>query len=199
MSHDARLIVADTAELNIKAWESPEIIDLLIRMRQDAASSSVSAKEASKVNLSLLLIHEGRWEESIQLLAPKGSLPDDLEDLFNLLMAKWGLSDYVDRTLAERLHDRMQESSRFQDPNYFQCRAVVEWAIGLLAESSDYLNRAIAGYEALAGPIFSCWRYARVTPEQFKEDCAAIRSLVNGEPLLPEFIIRNKAARSAAE
>ncbi len=140
---------------------------------------------------SLLLIRSGRWEEAVEVLTPKDhrfkkSQLNELIDNFNLAMARWGRDSSPPAELFRRVMDVARSRSQLVDSaNSMQCLAVAAWADGDEVTALEYLGRAIDLAKVSVAPLFSCWRYRDVSPEEFLDDCSEIRRLISGLPVYP--------------
>jgi MinD-like ATPase involved in chromosome partitioning or flagellar assembly len=198
----AKYLLADDVSRNVRSWELQEVKQALISILNSVYPDSPDdpqSKDMAKCDLSLLFIHEGCWEEAIRLLAPAGEVSNRLPDVFNCAMAHWGKLGTVSRDLMQRTCEVISDTEDRLDANFLQCSAIAEWAVDQQGQAMSSLDRAVRLANETGGPIFSCWRYAYVTRKVFLEDCQAIRAMVEGEKVVPQFIEKHLLRRSGSE
>ncbi len=148
------------------------------------------------MDLSLLLIHEGRWEEAIRLLSPTNAVLSRVSDTFNLAIAHWGQSGRPSLEHMTRAYEAISDEHGGVDANFHQCASIAAWAVGERDQASRYLDTAVHLARTRAGLNFSCWRYAYPTANEFLDDCQSIRSMIQGEEVTPLFITRHSVSRT---
>ena len=114
----------------------------------------------------------------------------DIQSAFNYGMALWGKTGAVIREPFARTVelDQSDSSKQSKNPNYFQCLAVANWAVGDAATASEFVRRS---QEVLprSSSQFSCWRYYRVAANKFGDDLHEIIALIGGDTSrIPRFI-----------
>jgi hypothetical protein len=147
---------------------------------------------SARTSLLLCLIGLGRLERAVSLVQSAFPILDDLpiEFAFNFAMAEWGVLKHPNpESFARviRLDHNRQSPARLGDPNYLQCLAVANWAIGDVTAAGQRVASAAQRIRELGRASLSCWRYLNVPVKEFLSDCQAIRRLIDGEDIVPEF------------
>jgi MinD-like ATPase involved in chromosome partitioning or flagellar assembly len=148
--------------------------------------------------LILCLIGLSRFTEAMHTVSPSRPSPDeidiqtsdeiDIQNAFNYAMAEWGGMGRPPTDLFQRVVKLdMCEKEKPPDPNYPQCLAVAQWAVGNTEEARKQIQRAIDLMEERRWPEFSCWRYRRTSGKMFVDDCRSIGRLIAGENVRPVF------------
>ena len=138
--------------------------------------------------LMLNLIGQRRFSEAAALF-PDGIDPDQLNQrsAFNLAMALWGSTGELPTSYFKRVVAADNEVQRaVRSPNYAQCLAIANWAVGQLDRARDVLSRARQLIMSGRGPEFSAWRYLTVSTRVFLDDLKEIGRLIEGEDVAPE-------------
>ncbi len=171
----------------------------------------LAEKEKGKTEFLELLLRARCWKEAIQFLEIK------LEELapaqlFLLALAYWGKEEAMPENLCRLALDGFSDI-RFMDErddgfsairrdlveffHYSQAKSWLLWRLGKVNEAIQLLNEIeevlrgeeeIGKYEIMHYPPFSFWRFRRVSPEQFLDDCRLVRRMFQGEPLRPAFL-----------
>ena len=193
LSADAKIIVADDAMRNARTWDNPNVISALISIFEGLIDGEIGDPDdttAAVRELTLLLIHEGRWDEALRIVAPLGEPDPNIADIFNCSMARWGRDGEPPVALMERVLEKISTGEVKNDANFYQCLAVAACAVGRHGEAMNYLETAIRVVPDFQRTVFSCWRYEFVLPEQFLRDCQAVLSMIKGAQVVPDFIAR---------
>lgn len=170
-------------------------VPILISVLDDEKLSDKDRTDAIKA-LGLLYISSGRFSAAADILwGSRKTIEDlDLADTFNYGMAMWGMKGSVDPSAFTRVVelDRADaEAGRKRDANYLQCMAVAYWAVGEVGAAKDFAQQARATVDNRR-PVFSCWRYRRVSSKLFRDDVDRIISLINGDAAqVPSFMAEN--------
>jgi tetratricopeptide (TPR) repeat protein len=138
--------------------------------------------------LTLNLIGQQRFSEAAALI-PDGTDPGQLDQrsAFNRAMALWGSTGELPTGYFERVVAADDEVQRpLRSPNYAQCLAIANWAVGQLDRARDDLSRAKQLIISHRGPEFSAWRYLTVSTRVFLDDLKEIGRLIEGEDIVPE-------------
>lgn len=110
-----------------------------------------------------------------------------LPSLFNRAMAQWALEGKPDpgafRGVLETFPD-----IRLDNANGVQCYALIYWAIGEEHRARELFTRARHLISQQSAPEFSCWRYLRVSPEEFRRDLDNMMMMFDGHPVRPVFM-----------
>jgi len=162
-------------------------VGLLQPLVEDAAIP-VEERRMVRHELTLALIGLGRLEEAIGFLEPLVRESDEITHLFNIAMARWGLSGAPDKALFERVLAKRSNDDHGHSANYEQCLSIASWACGNLTEALERLSKAEGIMKEIKYPGFSCWRYKRVKWSEFLEDCASVRQLMAGARVKPAFV-----------
>ena len=133
--------------------------------------------------LSLTDIALGQFSEAIEVI--RSGSPNlnamAIELAFNYGMALWGESGQLVldpfRCVIELEHSNPQSDT---GPNFLQCMAITNWAIGETKSALEFAHRAKKQMAARGGPEFSCWRYLEVGNAEFQKDTAEIVELISG-------------------
>lgn len=163
--------------------ERPEQIAVSISILKQIVSDTAvreADRELARGILATRFIATGACSDAADLLrhGDRGIEDMDIEDTFNYGMAMWGASGTVVRDPFVRVVELDQSDPERKHPNYLQCMAVAYWATGDNAAAGDFVAHAA---DAIRGSAFSCWRYAEVPANEFKEDLDEIRDLISGD------------------
>jgi MinD-like ATPase involved in chromosome partitioning or flagellar assembly len=163
-------------------------IDLLSRCRNDS-NLTVTTDKSIRLSLSLALIGLARFEEAMKLFGSVRPAPKDLDinDSFNYGMAEWGKNGTPHKDMFERVIDLGSKRNEEHRANYYQCLAVAFWIIDRNKDAIERIEQAKKHIIEKPKSDFSCWRYMKVTPPEFQEDCNMIRKLIEGEKIKPKF------------
>jgi len=110
----------------------------------------------------------------------------DVSRVFNYAMAEWGHSGTAPADLFARVIELARTATR-KDANFFQCVAVANCVIGNSDDAERLVSMARSAVSAI-GSEFSCWRYSRVSAEEFKNDLDSLQSMIDGEQTAPSFL-----------
>jgi tetratricopeptide (TPR) repeat protein len=188
----AALDVSEASQLSqnilsteIKALGVGEAILMRWLDRKDLSDSHRSDLTGA---LTLNLIGQQRFSEAAALLAD-GVDPNQLDQrsAFNLAMALWGSTGELPTRYFKRVVAADDEGQRpLRSPNYAQCLAIANWAVGELDRARDDLSRARQLIISRRGPEFSAWRYLTVSTTVFLDDLKEIGRLIEGDDVTPE-------------
>lgn len=170
-------------------------VDLFSRYRKDS-SLRVDTSKLVRLFLSLSLIGISRFEEALGLFGGVRPAPQDLDiyETFNYGMAEWGKTGKPPKDMFERVVDLDSKSGKSHGANYHQCLAIALCLIGRNKDALDRVKKANDQIVQRSTPEFSCWRYMKVTPSDFQEDCESIRNLIEGKKVYPKFFPKEKSA-----
>ena len=72
----------------------------------------------------------------------------------------------------------------------FQKVALLHWGAGELEKAAAALDHALARLNETGNILdgVSYWTFQPTTPREYLADCAEIRRLIRGEPILPAFL-----------
>ena len=133
--------------------------------------------------LSLSNIALGRFSEAIEVIRSGVHDLDEMtiESAFNYSMALWGKHGSLETDPFHRVikHDQSNPQSD-PGPNYLQCMAIANWAIGETKAALELAHMAMEQMLAMGGPEFSCWRYLVVGNAEFQKDTTEILELISG-------------------
>lgn len=174
-----------SSELNWCRQGLQASIDLLLRFCDDQGLSLNI--DIVKLPLLVSLIGLGEFTDAIKLVSNIRPKPEDLIIVasFNYAMAEWGLKGTPPEDMFGRVVDLDSKGGRRPGGNYSQCLAIALWAVHRPEEALEAVDRAISAISEMPGSDFSCWRYLTVTSEVFREDCEAIKRLIQGEDIKP--------------
>jgi hypothetical protein len=153
----------------------------------------VMAERSIRASLSLALIGLARFEEAIRLFGSVRPAPEDLEvqDSFNYGMAEWGKTGKPPKDMFEWVINLASKKDERYSANYYQCIAIALWVVGRNQDALSRIEQAKQQIAEKPTSNFSCWRYMKVTPSEFQEDCESIRKLIEGEKIQPTFLSEN--------
>ena len=197
MSIDVRERLSLANRLDERPEEIAVSMSILKQIVGDAAVPEESRANA-RGSLAMRFIATGACSEAAKLLRHEDRSVEDMDigDAFNYGMAAWGATDKIVRDPFVRVVELDQSESEMEsDPNYLQCMAVASWATGDTPAAAEFEARA---REAVRGSAFSCWRYAEVPANKFKEDLDDIRALIDGDDSrMPRFVRSKSMARTS--
>jgi hypothetical protein len=164
-------------------------IDLLSQCKKDP-NLSVSTGNSIRVSMSLALIGLGRFNEAVKVFGTVRPAPQDLDiqEAFNYGMAEWGKTGTPPKDMFEWVVSLDSKRDKRYGANYYQCLAIALWVVGRNQDSLEYIKKAEDQIAEKPTPEFSCWRYMKVTPPEFREDCESTRKLTGGEKIQPKFL-----------
>lgn len=159
------------------------------------------AEARRRHSLAILRLSSGRAADAQTLLKAngQGAAVLDLADTFNYAMATWSATGTVNPEhfgrvieLASREADprgrlgaRPRPPSSFldRDPNFLQCLAVAQWAVGSDEDATARLEQARRSVDNRRDLtlIMSCWRYTEVSRQEFLADLDEIEALIAGD------------------
>jgi cellulose biosynthesis protein BcsQ len=197
LSPMGKYLIAESAMRHPWAWNFADVKQSMINLLRDALAQSKLDRIGAVVipnALSLLLIHEGRWDEVMHVIGPLSDSSTGAAHTFNLAMAVWGQSGTAFSVQMGMAYKAIIEEAQSLDANFQQCAAIAAWAVGDVDQAIKYLDSAAALAKIRPGPIFSCWRYANVTNGKFVEDCMSMRSMFHGGKEIPLFVEQHRAS-----
>ncbi len=152
------------------------------------------------------LIRAKKWADVVAMLQPRLEQQDDwpLADAIHLFLAWWGLGNEEQvRATAKNAKARFRCALRRREKlgvSEFQAMALVYWK----NEEPEMARRALDFIDERVTwppekPIFSYWRFARVSWRQFQEDCALQRQMrKEGANSSPPFLGKEPTHRQGA-
>jgi len=174
--------------------ETPESIkgaEVIFRDLVDH-SDDLKVQSGARISLSLCLINAGRYLDAIQLLGPRERLLGEgveFPDIFNYAMAEWATLKVIPVPLFSKFISALpNDSATIHGANFYQCCAIAYWATGDLDSAEKKLAFARTKIDSASVPTFSAWRYHNVVPSEFRNDLEAIRRMMAGEGIVPEFM-----------
>lgn len=184
---DGRLRIV--RELTLSRPGLPGAVEILSELLGDK-SITVEQRDSVATELCLCYVGLGQFEEAQRLISTGRPAPSDLSlaEAFNYAMAEWGRTGQIPAEFFRRVVD-LDESlaTRRDDANYSQCLTLALWAAGHTELACIRIDEAEKRAGSLGAPDFSCWRYLRAQPHDFREDCRSIRKLMAGEHKTPLF------------
>ena len=153
---------------------------------------SPDEQEAARDALSLAAIALGRFAEAIEIIRSEAREVADMSIhfAFNYGMALWGdrgslVVDPFRRVVELERADPRKDPS----PNYLQCMAISHWAVGETEAARTFAQKAKQEMSARGGREFNCWRYLRVSADQFADDTDEMLDLIGGDThVTPRFM-----------
>jgi len=163
-------------------------INLLKKFEKDK-KLTIEEKDLMHLSLSLALMGLGRFDEVMGLFGKKRPDPQVLrvEEAFNYGVAEWGKTGKHSEEMFIRVIELDAKERDRNGANYNQCLAISLWCLGRKKEALERLVKAKNQIDERPSPEFTCWRYMKVTPTGFREDCESIKMLIEGKDIRPEF------------
>ncbi|MGE5110731.1 MAG: KGGVGR-motif variant AAA ATPase [Acidobacteriaceae bacterium] len=179
-------------ELARELETSPATLPIAEALLRSWLASNSNMPELLRHELALCLIGLGKFKDAIAMLVSSDSDIEHLNiyDVFNFAMAKWGDSGELRADLCARVLTMSEEYKDSSGSNFLQCLAIAHWAVGDRAQALTYLHRAATAMNISRQSSFSCWSYLMVTAERFLNEVQQMHRMFDGEPILPEFILR---------
>lgn len=179
---DDRIWIASTlAETPDEIGVAVSILEPILEGRELGEEQRVGARSA----LALCYMGIARCDQAAKLLRDRerGVADMDIRDAFNYGMAVWGATEEIASEPFGRVVELEREDDSPSDvhPNYLQCLAIANWAVGDRSKALELARRAREAVGESRGPTFSCWRYRRVPARDFLEDLDEIEALINGD------------------
>ncbi|RKG48044.1 hypothetical protein D7X30_41145 [Corallococcus sp. AB011P] len=162
---------------------------LLQSIREDSSLESI--KRMAQLQLAVVHIGQGRFEEAMSSIAASHSevlASEEISQVFNYAMANWGMTGQPPTDLFKRVLELDLLRSRGGGVNYSQCLAIAAHFAGDTITARRRLARARQGITQNPVSTFSCWRYLEVPPSEFEEDLNDIDKLLHGVSVTPKFI-----------
>lgn len=157
-----------------------------------AAPSDSTFSRQLKSELILSFITERRFDETPTLFGNKPPKPSDLNEImiaFNVAMSEWGRIGVPSQDLFCHVAEiDTQDPSASNNANYCECLAIANAICGRRDKAVMYLEKAkeIARFDRTH--IFSCWRYQRVSSDEFLEDLVLIENWLDDRTQQPQFL-----------
>jgi cellulose biosynthesis protein BcsQ len=155
----------------------------------DRADLSEADRSNLVHKLMLNLIGQRRFREAIGLY--ESTDPDQLDQAsaFNLGMAIWGDNGKPPKEFFQRVIATDDQASQpTKGPNYAQCLAIANWALGQFEKAREHLSRARQRIISRRSPEFSAWRYLTVGTKAFLDDLNEMQRLLEGDDVVPEIM-----------
>ena len=191
---DVALSIVDSAHSRARSGRSPA------RPATDALPLG-RALDALQAKLAGLSVGLGSFRQAVKVLRREGREVSDMEaeGAFNYGMAMWGETGKVVSEPFVRVVEVEQENpKRDAGPHHLQRMAVACWAAADLPGAVDFAQRARRAVRGHYGSLLSCWRYRRVSAEDFLKDLDEIEALIGGDgSRKPRFISENAAPGSS--
>lgn len=143
--------------------------------------------------LALALIGLGRFDRAVELLSPitDGNTVADLANVFNLAMAKLGVSGAADQQLFERVVDiDSKQFKRDADLNYLMCMAISNAILQRLDVARSLLSQCRAMLRTRPRREFSPWTYTKVSSKEILEHLLEIEQQLGSQTLRPRFSLQ---------
>ena len=159
----------------------------------DCDDLSATEREHAGHKLVLCQIGTGGFSDAMRMLEAHDKPINEMtiQDAFNYGMASWGQTGEIEEAAFSHVVE-LDHAGVFSDkgPNYFQSMAIAYWATGDRTEAARHADKAEHAINAMHRAYeFSCWRYCRVSADDFVADLEEIRLLVRGEsPPTPLFM-----------
>jgi hypothetical protein len=190
------LPVEDCMQLAMRVDDSVpglKLIKLVLSRVLEQAPIGIPEREPLQHFLGLALIGLGDFSEALDCLNPNALEATALLQTvaFNAAMAEWGATGSISKSLFSRVVETDKSPTRpGQGPNYSQCLAIANWAVGDTEASARKLAEARRMATEMHSREFSAWRYLKVDPSEFARDLDEIGLLIKGENVLPRFMSR---------
>ncbi len=175
--------------------EQVDVVQMLMRIGEDVVGPAIlrslaedpdgspESRWRAAAQLAIYRIGSGEFRAAMELLTHGGRGLDrmGIQDAFNFGMALWAESGAVATAPFQRVLDlHATAQGQTPSPNYLQCLAIANWAMGLPVAGIEHGRQALEEAESEA-LIFSCWRYRTVRRDAFMADTEAILALIDGD------------------
>lgn len=138
--------------------------------------------------LGLASMALGKFTQADSLFGEYASrIEPTLPVLFNRAMAAWALEGVPNTGMFQGILQRYPDSLE-DNANAIQCYALIHWIVGSEDRARESLARAKHLISQQSAPEFSCWRYLRVSPDEFSRDLARMKRFFDGEGIRPSFM-----------
>ena len=167
----------------------------IIRRLLAEVNLSPGLQKVARNSLSLSNIALGNFAEAKETIRSDGGELEEMaiEFAFNYGMALWGESGQLVCEPFRRVAALEHSDPRSEPtPNYLQCMAITNWALGEEKAALEFAHRAMEQMADIGSHDFSCWRYLEVSNAEFQKDTAEIVELISGQKdITPLFIESN--------
>ena len=143
--------------------------------------------------LALASIGLGRFNRAVELLTPEGGgdAAADLASVFNLAMAKLGLSGSADAQLFERVIELdARQFKRDANLNYLMCMAIANAVLGRADVARSLLSQCRAMLRTRPRRDFSPWTYTKVSSKEILDHLQEIEQQLDSRTLRPRFSVQ---------
>lgn len=168
---------------------------LAFGMLKDAMSVLPETSDVELDNtLFLALIGAGRFKEAMEFYRSSDTkmlASEDVANVFNYTMARWGYTRKPYLPLFEHVLAIGMPDMGGTDANYVQCMALCTAVVGRTEQALSMLEMARLSMRGTK--VFSCWSYADVDRKAMFEDLDEMASSFRGGEILPRFIRRHTA------
>lgn len=162
---------------------------ILQRVAEDFAFSGDEDRDW-RTRLAQAFIRLREFSETIALLAPRDFNVETLSwrDAFNLAIAMWGRDRTPPKHLFEHvlmLHADSESQVNEQHQTgaeYYFCLSISAWVCEQPPLARQFRDRAYEVTRNMAGMEFSPWHYLRISPVNFTQDLAALRTAIERGP-----------------
>lgn len=184
--------VADQLTSNFETL--PYAVKMLEQLLDDPEAEEYE-KGYFRQGIILSKIGLGEFDDALRMIGSRKKIlaSDYMPPIFNYAMAEWGRQgrgspDFFERVLA--LNDDTPNSN--QDPNFAQCMAITNWALGNKTEAQDWCDAAERLAENMETAIFSPWRYYARRPRAFIQDVEELRTAIEKDDYVLPFMRRRR-------
>jgi MinD-like ATPase involved in chromosome partitioning or flagellar assembly len=193
---DGQLAVATELMFSREALVAAEQI---LRQLSHNGRSSPNHLATIRIQLSICLIGQGRFNEAREVISPKRPDPSELavQDAFNYAIAEWGETRVIPKDLFDRVV-ALDSLARKNTANYNQCLAIALWAVGGKEQAEQRIREVRQQMMTWPRHEFSGWRYLQVSPEDFLQDLDAMERMVAGERIEPTVFSEGRLSRKGA-
>lgn len=163
---------------------------------------SAEEREHARRAWVLTSIALGRFSDALEVV--RSEYPDvgrmSIQFAFNYGMALWGESGQLVREPFDRVVE-IDRSNPSEDPspNYLQCLAIANWAVGELDAAREAAKNARREMRrSIRRSEFSCWQYLHVPGIQFEKDVEEILKFIDGDDgVIPRFMNQRNGVDSS--
>lgn len=184
LSFDERLSLSRDLD-----WSRHGLISKLAILSEmlESPEMTVAQQQDARFELGLAYMGVGQFASARDIFDETYRDESEIPSAFNSAMAEWGVSGQppIDRFQKVLSLAETSAKARLSEPNFLQCLAVSEWAVGNGEQAEHRLGQAVQSIIDRGRPSFSCWRYLSVRPSVFLIDCAEISELLRGKSVRP--------------
>ena len=142
--------------------------------------------------MSLAHIGLGHFSEAIEVIRRNKEASEivNLNNAFNLAMAKWGLEGFPSKDLFQKVIE-LEKITPNESTNGHQCLSLAFWVVGEVEKARARFQEAWQKMVTQPSREFSAWSYLELPRDEFIKDLDEMRLFFDGEKIAPRFIREN--------